>query len=45
MQLFHKYKREIFANLDNIELALKGYYNYTIDQILLKNSDGNIVIE
>ena len=31
--------------MENIELALQGYYNHTIDQILLKNSDSNLMIE
>lgn len=26
-------------------MALQGYYNHTIDQILLKNSDSNLIIE
>jgi hypothetical protein len=31
--------------LENIEQALQGYYTHTIDQILLKNSDSNLLIE
>lgn len=32
------------ANLQNIEAALQSYYNYTIDQILLRNEDANILL-
>ena len=43
-QLLHKYKAELLNNLDSIELALQGFYNNTIDQLLLRNTDTNLVI-
>lgn len=31
--------------MENIETALQGYYSHTLDQILIKNSDGNLLVE
>ena len=45
MQLFESSKREIVATLGNIELALQGYYNSIVEQIILKNTDGNLLVE
>jgi hypothetical protein len=45
MQLFESSKREIIATLGNIELALQGYYNSIVEQIILKNTDGNLLVE
>lgn len=33
------------ASLGNIELALQGYYNSIVEQIILKNTDGNLLVE
>jgi hypothetical protein len=33
------------SSLANIELALQGYYNSIVEQIILKNTDGNIFIQ
>jgi hypothetical protein len=33
------------ASLGNIELALQGYYNSIVEQIILKNTDSNLLIE
>lgn len=45
MQLFETNRREIITSLGNIELALQGYYNSIVEQIILKNTDGNLLIE
>ena len=45
MQLFESSKREIVATLGNIELALQGYCNSIVEQIILKNTDGNLLVE
>jgi hypothetical protein len=45
VQLFESSKREIVATLGNIELALQGYYNSIVEQIILKNTDGNLLVE
>lgn len=45
MQLFESNRREIITSLGNIELALQGYYNSIVEQIILKNTDGNLLIE
>jgi hypothetical protein len=43
--LFESNRREIIASLGNIELALQGYYNSIVEQIILKNTDSNLLIE
>ena len=45
MQQFERHRSDILASLGNIELALQGYYNSIVEQIILKNTDGNIIIE
>ena len=42
MQLFQKYKTEILHNLTQIEASLNGYYNSTIEQIIVKSSDPKV---
>ncbi len=33
------------ASLSSIELSLQGYYNSIVEQIIIKNTDANILIE
>jgi hypothetical protein len=45
-QLFLAHKKDILQNLDNIDYALQGYYNSTIDQLIIKStSSGSIIVE
>jgi hypothetical protein len=45
-QLFLAHKKDILQNLDNIDYSLQGYYNSTIDQLIIKStSSGSIIVE
>lgn len=44
-QLFDKHRQSIMASLSSIELSLQGYYNSIVEQIIIKNTDANILIE
>ena len=43
--MFEERRQHILTALGGIERALQGYYNSASEQILVKGTDSNIVIE
>ena len=43
--MFDEQRKSITVALNGIELALQGYYNSVAEQILVKGTDSNLVIE